>query len=151
MEDLRFSMYRSQSIALSLTWGTLLGRRLIRKSIFEKCVFCLISGRFWIPRYQESPSFVLLFICFAKAGPAKHIICRKLQMKKRVPAFGFWGLCHNNTTRFLQLQGLDRIFVEFLQKNLWEAQKKPPLEGEPRGSVLPEILRIRQRPLSQHP
>ena len=26
-----------------------------------------------------------------------------------------------------------------------------PLEGEPRGSVLPEILRIRQRPLSQHP
>ena len=26
-----------------------------------------------------------------------------------------------------------------------------PLEGEPRGSVLPEILRIRQRRLSQHP
>ena len=25
------------------------------------------------------------------------------------------------------------------------------LEGEPKGSVLPEILRIRQRPLSQHP
>ena len=26
-----------------------------------------------------------------------------------------------------------------------------PLEGEPKGPVLPEILRIRQRPLSQHP
>ena len=54
-EDLRFSMYRSQSIVLSLTCGRLLGRRLIRKSILEKCSLLVISGRFWTPRYPESP------------------------------------------------------------------------------------------------
>ena len=49
-EDFRFSIYRSQSMALSDTWGSLPGRRLIRKLIFEKCSFVAISGRFWTPR-----------------------------------------------------------------------------------------------------
>ena len=54
-EDFRFSIYRSQSIVLSKTGGSLPGRRLIRKSIFEKCSLFAISGRFWTPIYPESP------------------------------------------------------------------------------------------------
>ena len=38
-EDLRFSMYRSQSIALSDTRGSLPGRRLIRFEVFFFCDF----------------------------------------------------------------------------------------------------------------
>jgi len=71
-------------------------------------------------------------------------------MKKRVPAFGFWGLCHNNTTRFLQLQGFDRIFVEFLQKIYGRRKKASPFRGggsaERRDGEVAADLR---RPLSQ--
>ena len=66
---------------------------------------------------------------FAAAGTHRFLICSFLQMKKRVPAFGFWGLCHNNTTRFLQLQGFDRIFVEFLQKIYGRRKKASPFRG----------------------
>lgn len=54
-EDLRFSIYRSQSIALSETLERLFGRRFMRKSMFLKCSLFFISSRFSIPIYPESP------------------------------------------------------------------------------------------------